>query len=447
MFNALLCRAGDPRGCNTVKLSQDDDGRFWRSPRKRQLRPEEPSSVEDAKTALMKALDLSKRSTGETTFSGDHATGLYVYFGHTGKQEKQAFEKWIRWINSNERCLTFCGPMPVGTPRFCKNDRCAFGPGDCPTLISLGRRMGVGVPFCSIDGITPIPTVQNLAQALKNFYDHTIGRFPVQPPELKHLRDNFDKALKAYEDAVAPIEELRTKIEAEAVLALTIPQIEATIAAKVNDRGFSRHNALVQIMILQDWGLGKHSMSNIASNIADDEPLNPFFQYVAKRRSSKDSMLPLIRKECPDQSADVPHLRSQWSWERDSAKEEWKNTMYWDCLFIAAMYTEKGTTPPDHDSTESALRAMLAGAIKLAQETEAVTSAALDEIDDLLKKITNPVATAKAKAKELEDAVRHPDKAAEKRLDDFKEVAKDPVESFKKDPVGTVEKLNPLRGF
>lgn len=175
MFNALLCRSGDPRGCNTVMLSQDDDGRFWRSPRKRQLRPEEPSSVGDAKTELLKALDLSKRSKGETTFSGDHATGLYVYFGHTGKQEKQAFEKWIRWINSNERCLTFCGPMPVGTPRFCKNDRCAFGPGDCPTLITLGRRLGVGVPFCSVDGIAPIPTVQNVAQSMKNFYDHTIS--------------------------------------------------------------------------------------------------------------------------------------------------------------------------------------------------------------------------------------------------------------------------------
>lgn len=175
MINALLCRSGDPRGCNTVKLSQDDDGRFWRSPRKRQLRVEEPSSVEDAKTTVLNALDLSKREKGETTFSGDHATGLYVYFGHMGDKEAPAFEKWIRWINSNERCLTFCGPMPVGTPRFCKNDRCAFGPGDCPTLITLGRRLGVGVPFCSVDGIAPIPTVQNVAQSMKNFYDHTIS--------------------------------------------------------------------------------------------------------------------------------------------------------------------------------------------------------------------------------------------------------------------------------
>ncbi|WP_407156341.1 hypothetical protein [Bradyrhizobium sp. STM 3557] len=350
--------------------------------------------MDDAKTALKKELGLSKRSSDETTFSRDHATGLYVYFGHMGDKEKQAFEKWIRWINSNERCLTFCGAMPVGTPRFCKNDRCAFGPGDCPTLIALGRRMGVGVPFCSIDGITPIPTVQNLAQAMKNFYDHTIRRFPFEPPELKLLRDKFDKALKAYEDAVAPIEKLRTTIEAEAVLALTIPQIDSTIAAKVNGRGFSRHNALVQIMILQDWGLGKRSMSDVASRIADEEPLNPFFQYVAKRRSSKDSMLPLITKECPDQEADVPHLRSQWSWERDSTEEAWKNTMYWDCLFIAAMYTEMGLTPPDRDSNESALRVMLAGAIKHAQEAEAVADAALKEIEDLLKKILHPIPTS-----------------------------------------------------
>jgi hypothetical protein len=404
------------------------------------MHPKEPSAADDA---LAK---LQKRGEEETTFSGDHATGLFVYFGHMGDQEKEAFANWIRWINSNERCLTFCGGMPIGTPRYCKNDRCAFGPGDCSTLLLLGRQLGVGVPFCSVDPISPIPTVQNVAQGMKNFYDLTIGRFPIQPPELKLLRDNFDKALKAYEDAIAPIEQLRTRIEAEAALALMFPQIKAAISAKINDRGFSRHNALVQIMILQDWGVGKHWMSDVVSDVANDEPLNPYFQYVAKRRSNKDSMLPLITKECPDEGPDVRHPRRQWSWERDSEKEEWKNNMYWDCLFIAAMYTEKGPTPPDDDSTENALRALLANAIKIAATAEAEAHAALDLITDLLKKLTDPVATATEKLDQLKKDLQNPKKAVEERLDTIKDIVNHPDDALSK-PVETLRKLNKINPF
>jgi hypothetical protein len=93
MFNALLCRMGDPRGCNSVRLSQDEDGRFWRSPRKRLIRPKEPSAADDAQALLQ------KRDLGETTFSGDHAAGLFLYFGHT--RDADAFKHWIRWIDSN----------------------------------------------------------------------------------------------------------------------------------------------------------------------------------------------------------------------------------------------------------------------------------------------------------------------------------------------------------
>jgi hypothetical protein len=293
MFNALLCRAGDERGCKTVRQSQDEDGRFWRSPKKRQARPEEPSGLKG----------------GETTFSGDHAVGLMVYFGHSG--DKSTFENWIKWIDSNERCLTFCGAMPIGTPRYCKNDRCAFRPDDCQTLLLLGQRLNVGVPFCAIDPITPVPTITNVAQALKNTYDETLGKFPVQPPRLKLLRDNFDDALRAYEDAVRPIEQLRTQVFASAVRTLLMAQIEKALSARFNDRGFSRHNALVQIMMLQDWGLGIRWMSSEATRVAKDEPLNPFFQYVAYRRQNKASMLPLILDECPSKTTDRDHLRRQ----------------------------------------------------------------------------------------------------------------------------------------
>jgi hypothetical protein len=267
-----------------------------------------------------------------------------------------------------------------------------FRIGDCQILILLGAKLNVGVPFCHPDPITPIPSVVNVAQTLKNTYDATLGKFPIQPPELKLLRQNFDKALAAYEDAVAPIEALRTQIEAQAVRSLMLAQIVATVTAHLNARGYSRHNAVVQIMMLQDWGLGKPWMSDAVTAIVkpEEEPLNPFFQYVANRRTNKESMLQLIHDECPADARDLQRLRTQWSWERNTNEKAWLNKMYWDCLFIAAAYTEKQGPPPDDNSTENALRSALDQLIKQVEEAQKVVEQALTQITDLLGDVTNP---------------------------------------------------------
>lgn len=386
MFNALLCRAGDPRGCNAIGLSQDDTGRFWRSPEKRRTHPVEAVGLK----------------SGETTFSGDHAAGLFLYFGFKG--DPNAFRRWVHWIDSNERCLTFCGPMPVGTPRYCKNDRCVFRIGDCQTLLLLASRLNVALPFCLDSPAGTIPTVANMAHAMRNAYDQTVGKFPVQPPELKALRDNFEKALKAYEDAIEPIDLLRTKLAAEVVQRQNLPQIEKALSGQFNDRGFPRHNALLQIMMLQDWGSGTNWMSSVAKSAVESEPLNPFFQYVAHRRSNKDSMLPLILAECPSAAMDLihPHLRRQWSWERDTAKKEWTDTMYWDCMFIAAMYTANDTTPPDDNSTEESLRSELKKALEDFSDKLGKAQHLLKQIIALMDP-TNPVIES------FRNELEHPD--------------------------------------
>lgn len=407
MFNALLCRAGDKRGCKAVQLSQDRDGRFWRSPEKRRLRPEEPGGL----------------TGGETTFSGDHAVGLMVYFGHT--KDKKAFRNWIRWIDGNERCLTFCGLMPAGTARYCKNDRCALRLGDCQTLILLGERLSVGVPFCSADPIGQIPTVTNIAKTLKNTYDETIGKFPIQPPELKLLRDNFDKALKAYQDAMAEVDKLRTKVHALLVRESRFPQIEKALSAKLNARGYSRHNAMVQIMMLEDWGHGHDWMSSEARKIARDEPLNPFFQYVATRRGSKDSMLKPILNACPGKD-DPMQLRRQWSWERDSEKKEWLNTMYWDCLFIAAMYEEKRKPPNAVSGKVPALLGDLNGAIASATRNATDVKAILKEIEELLQAVKQPGKAVNRKIDEKKTILKNPKKGIEKKIEKKKKNLFDP---------------------
>jgi hypothetical protein len=263
----------------------------------------------------------------------------------------------------------------------------------------LGERLNVGVPFCTHDPIDPVPTVTNVAHMLRDAYDRLVLGPPLQPPaDLKLLRDNFEKVLKAYEDVIEPIEQLRVKLEALAVRSLLLAQLDQTLAADFNKRGFPRHNAMVRIMMLEDWDLHMDIM-NGARNVANDEPLNPFFQYVAHRHLTKASMLPLIvgdivKKQegaCPiDYMTDHPHIRYQWSWERDSTEKAWINTMYRDCLFIAAMYNEKQLPLAPLEESEGSLRARLDQTIKAAEELRKNAEAALKRLTDLIPTTRHP---------------------------------------------------------
>lgn len=332
---------------------------------------------------------------GQTTFSADQAKGLLVYFAHTG--DSDAFRRWISWIDSNERCLARDECFPLAGPRYCKNNRCAFRIGDCQILSLLGNRLGVGVPFCTVDPLQPVPTVTNVAQALKNTYDETLGKLPFEHPGLKLLRDNFDTALRAYEDAIAPIEALRTRVIALQIELLHLSQFEAAFSTIVNNPGFSRHNAMLQIMALEDWSYGMAWMHDRAVKIAEIEPLNPFFQYVAHRRSNKEPMLPLILSQCPSPANDTYFKRHQWAWERETAEEAWRESMLWDCLFIASLYREEGG-PPLSSLNEDLANALsqLTAAIELANSSRSGVETQLAAIDALVNNLDDPAALLQA---------------------------------------------------
>lgn len=300
--------------------------------------------------------------------------------------------------------------------------------------------MNVGVPFCKADPFNPLPTVTNAAQALKNTYDETVGKLPAKAPGLELLRKNFDKALAAYQKAVEPLEQLRTKLEAELVETLLISQLEKTISARVNDRGYSRHNALVGIMMLEDWGLGRKWMNAEARRVAKDEPLNPFFQFVAYRKESRQRMLADILEECPAESSDKRRLRRQWSWERDTSKREWLDTMYWDCSFVGRMYLEQGSPSTKENTAETALRQAFGAELKKVAELHNRAAEALEKIRKLIKDPGKTLVDEGKKAiQDLEDKAKQlkekpleavtpqiPEKPLEKPVETIKEVLKPP---------------------
>jgi hypothetical protein len=130
LFNGLMCAAGEQDGCVAVKLSQGNDGRWWRSPRR--IGWEAPKN--------------------DVSFSPDQALGVLAYVIHT--RDADSFDRWIQWISSHRPCLVTIGNNCVlkGWPRYCTDDqsdkRCTFRPADCALLERVGSALGKDASIC-----------------------------------------------------------------------------------------------------------------------------------------------------------------------------------------------------------------------------------------------------------------------------------------------------------
>jgi hypothetical protein len=125
LFNGLLCAAGDSRGCNGVKLAQDTNGRWWRSPRRKGM----------------------EAPLHDVSFSPDMGLGVLHYAVQSA--DANGFRNWLSWIDRSRPCIAeLAGNCFVkGWPRVCTDDtkdkRCTFRPGTCNQLEIVGRHMSV----------------------------------------------------------------------------------------------------------------------------------------------------------------------------------------------------------------------------------------------------------------------------------------------------------------
>jgi hypothetical protein len=193
--------------------------------------------------------------------------------------------------------------------------------------------------------------------------------------------------------------------------------------------------------------MGRRWMSEIVNGIADIEPLNPFFQYVAHRRSTKEGVLPQIFKEdvCPSSAKTDPlNPRRQWSWERDTAEKAWINRMYWDCLFIASMYKDETVPPADDESMEDVVRKALDDAMAPIPKRLQDAQAALQKIIGLKDALPNPVSDPIGTAQKVgEEAIKKGDEAI-KKGEEVLHDAGTKLNDAAKGAGKTLDKLSPL---
>jgi hypothetical protein len=195
-----------------------------------------------------------------------------------------SFDRWYRWLDDNRPCLTEIGGTCYirGWLRFCTDDtdkRCTPRPGDCAFLEAVGEFLGsANADIC-----------RKILREL-------------------HLPDDF------------------------------LPSVPTQVigSAASNEIGFPLHLASVQLFLAYSMQLTNSNLTTAANILKARNNMNPFFAYLAN--GATPAITNLVLSLCPSPS--VPSTdRNQWPWERDQSKGEWKNSMYWDCIFISKLLT------------------------------------------------------------------------------------------------------------
>lgn len=249
LFGGLLCAAGDERGCQLVRDSQDMQGRFWRSPRRN------PGNLGESKS-----------------FSRDQASGVFLYLAST--HDRDAANRWMEWIEKNRPCLLL-GPMGNcllhGPFRFCtdeENQMCSINPANWAVLARV---------FQALD----LP----LNSQMENFR-------------------GMDSAVMIAESRHAPL-------------------------------GYQTHLVAVEVLLKQILKETPSDNQRAAKILHERQPLNPFYSYLDG--DTADNVESRLLELCPDDSSGTEPIRRQWAWERDTAEQAWRESMLWDCIFLAKL--------------------------------------------------------------------------------------------------------------
>lgn len=254
LFNALLCASGEELGCETVRNSQDDDGRWWRSPRRKSGNLGRPNS-----------------------FSKDQGMGVLLYLATT--KDVDAATRWLNWIKVNRACAVW-NPFNSkvcsirGPYRLCRDDESK----QCTITPTFWSNMG------------------------------TVWRYLGMPRKSE---------MKEYEG----IEYSETEL----------------VAARYAKPGYRLHLKGVQTYLKKITG---HSISNdmVLNIILDRQPDNPFYKLL-KYGPTQDIKNQVIA-QCPRFNSDLSFRRHQWTWERATSDEAWRESMGWDCIFISNLFEQ-----------------------------------------------------------------------------------------------------------
>lgn len=242
---------------------------------------QDPVSGQWHRSPRLRALGYNDR--GDAGFSPDMALGVQLYLVKT--RDVARAQKWLTWLHEKTACsIELSGKCLVyALPRFCtdgKGQACTIRPGDAAALAG---------------------TV--------NFLQKNAG-----------LADLPDGRLRGYLGTVSGWG----------------PFI-AMMDSMLNKDGFSQHLTGVGISLYRMIGNTDPRLQEAAQRLAEKNPRNAFFVYLNEGKSA--NALKITLEKCPKSDTVLTPPLYQWQWERDENETipAWKQTCYWDCIFMGRL--------------------------------------------------------------------------------------------------------------
>ena len=117
--------------------------------------------------------------------------------------------------------------------------------------------------------------------------------------------------------------------------------IAQDLVADATDPGFPTHLIAVSILLLRELGSSDPKLQEAANTIANRNPGNAFFSWIAN--SSNEQVIAEALTRCPADPGKLVQPLFQWQWERDNNPNPktglyaWEQSSLWDCIFIAKL--------------------------------------------------------------------------------------------------------------
>jgi hypothetical protein len=389
LFNGMLCAAGESQGCSGVANSEGSTHQWWRSP-------------------AIRAHGVD--SADQPNLNSDQLLGLLLYVLQENKRDE--FREWLEWINSNGSPTRLCSIV---------TDKCFFRPTDCPLITLTAYALEVQnavLVLCTpplIFGISSPQTYLPRFNDAVNAYQAALAAYkalqdqvaalqkilnisgvpndPVPPipsmqeftAQLQKVNDHFQKLVNLLQPP-DPASFAMSYVSASALV--TANALVAGAGQDAPGAAQARHLAATAIFLLKKFRIPDPALSVAGAKLADQQRDNPYFEFLA--RGPNQRMRELVMNECIyDPTANQPKF--QWSWERAVSADAAKQTMLWDCIFIADLLQNgligmKAKVPGDPASLIPSISAELQDLKEAAGEMEQVIKTVLDAkplVDDL----------------------------------------------------------------
>ncbi|WP_256807503.1 hypothetical protein [Bradyrhizobium sp. Bra64] len=402
-YNGLLCASGDSGACRSIAESQDNEGRWFRSPHRRWMWENR---------CFDKTFPLATSKFNDNCaygFSPDMNLGVLLYTLKT--KDVRRYSAWLRWLNTNASKTKLCkldekreviegSCEKIEWPRVCTDDLGHLNPNENPGYDINGRYGGKcalrpwdALDFSAVNEATATAPPTRMSswevesRALIGASKQLLNGAPVigaplsQTPTLLIMSSVEGTNFPLHLDAVRVL--IRMMIRNPSLELNTLP----TLPGPDDLPGL--------LGIAASDATDPLSIKTAAAIIAARASWNPFYQLLSEGPTS--NVRSLILERCPANESDSVQ-KTDWLWEKDTHKRDdgtldndRQHGMGWDCAFVGNLYNKMRVKKSTMDELFSLFRRyadvlgnslkQLTQALQLAETANALAEKAVDEAE------------------------------------------------------------------